>query len=223
MGFFCDGLKIGRFTPEYATIIARGGYLGLVRQRYDETRTGYSKEELIKLLRIKLAGRAAEIVFAAGTDDGLTTGASNDLEMATDIVTDILTTYGMEEGFLAVIPIGTIMQSTLAKEYVDKINGILLREMAYTEEVIKQNQEKVRALADAMIDRSRLDTEDMAEIIGIKMPKKVKEESAPSGKSATQNPDKAKSKKAGKEPAKPSGKTGAKKSGRTGRKNDKKE
>ncbi len=68
MGFFCDNFEPGRFTPEYATIISRGGYLGLVRHKSDETRVGYSKDELIKLIRIKLAGRAAEMVFAKGNE-----------------------------------------------------------------------------------------------------------------------------------------------------------
>ena len=167
MGFVCDDFKTGRFTPEYATIIARGGYLGLVRQRIDETRSGFSKEELLKLVRIKLAGRAAEIVFAKDAEGGLTTGASNDLEMATEIVTDILMTYGMEEGFMATVSMKMIMESTLAEKYLNKINEILLREMKIAEDIIRENKVKVEALADALIDRSRLDTDDMAEILGI--------------------------------------------------------
>lgn len=176
MGFVCDDFIPGRFTPEYATIIARGGYLGLVRQRIDETATGYSKEELLKLIRIKLAGRAAEIIFAEEKGGGLTTGASNDLESATDIAIDILTRYGMEEGFLVSLPIETIMKSTLAETYHKRLNDILVRELVYTEEIIRDNKDKVKALADALIDRSRLDTEDMAKILGIKETADVKPE-----------------------------------------------
>ena len=176
MGFVCDDFIPGRFTPEYATIIARGGYLGLVRQRIDETATGYSKEELLKLIRIKLAGRAAEIIFAEEKGGGLTTGASNDLESATDIAIDILTRYGMEEGFLVSLPIETIMKSTLAETYHKRLNDILVRELVYTEEIIRDNKDKVKALADALIDRSRLDTEDMAKILGIKETTDVKPE-----------------------------------------------
>ncbi|MCR4814364.1 MAG: AAA family ATPase [Lachnospiraceae bacterium] len=167
MGFFSDEFKFGRFTPEYATIIARGGYLGLVRQRIDETAVGYSKEELLKLIRIKLAGRAAEIVFSDKKEGGLTTGASNDLEYATEIAAAILTTFGMEEGFLACLPMETILKSPLAETYYAKLNEILARELEYTSQIIRENKEKVKALADAMIDRSRLDTYDMAEILGI--------------------------------------------------------
>ena len=178
LGFACDDFKPGRFTPEYATIIARGGYLGLVRQRSDETRTGYSKEELLKLIRIKLAGRAAETVFAETQDGGLTTGASNDLEMATEIAIDILTRFGMEEGFLVSLPMETIMKSTLAETYHKKLNDILLRELNTTEQIIRDNKEKVKALADGLIDRSRLDTGDMAEILGIRPVTETKQEPA---------------------------------------------
>ena len=165
MGFYCDDGAGSRFAPEYATIIARGGYLGLVRQRSDETRTGYSKSELLKLIRIKLAGRAAELEFADNEDEGLTTGAANDLEMATDIASDLLSTFGMEEGFMAALPKDVMLKSDLAKEYYEKLNSILVREMEETRRVIHENLDKVEALADALLDQSRLDMDEMKEII----------------------------------------------------------
>ena len=166
MGFYCDGDSSGRFAPEYATIIARGGYLGLVRQQNDESHSGYSKSELLKLIRIKLAGRAAELEFAENEDEGLTTGASNDLEHATDIAADLLSAYGMEEGFMATLPKDVMLQSDLAKEYYEKLNSILNREMELTRQIIHDNLDKVEALADALLDRSRLDMDEMREIIG---------------------------------------------------------
>ena len=165
MGFYCDEGANSRFLPEYATIIARGGYLGMVRQKSDETRVGYSKNELLKLIRIKLAGRAAEIVFSENREEGLTTGASNDLESATDIVGELLCSYGMEEDFMATLPLEMMMKSPVAALYYEKLNSILKREMEITEKIISENKEKIEALADALLDRSRLDTEEMREII----------------------------------------------------------
>ncbi|MBR1855012.1 MAG: AAA family ATPase [Lachnospiraceae bacterium] len=166
MGFYCDGETGGRFVPEYATIISRGGFLGMVRQKNDESRTGYSKRELLKLIRIKLAGRAAEIVFANEAEEGLTTGASNDLESATDIAAEIVSRFGMEEGFLAVLPMEMMMNSSLAPQYYAKLNSIMQRELDATIAIIRENRSKVEALADALLDRSRLDTEEMRKIIG---------------------------------------------------------
>ena len=168
VGFECNDGKSNRFIPEYATIIARGGYLGLVRQKIDERLSGYSKQELIKLMRINLAGRASEIVFATEEEGGLTTGASNDLETATIIAESILCRYGMEEGFLPSFSMDTIMKSTLAEKYVDRLNEIMKRELDYTIDLIRKNRDRVEKLADALIDRSRLDTEEMREILGLK-------------------------------------------------------
>ena len=165
MGFYCDGFKTGRFAPEYATIIARGGYLGLVRHKDDETRTGYSKDELLKLVRIKLAGRAAEMVFDIENNGGLTTGASNDLESATNIVSNILCRYGMEEGFIASLPMSVMLNSQLAEKYYMKLNEILLKEQEYAKEIIVEHKDKVLKLADELMDKSRLDTREMADIL----------------------------------------------------------
>ena len=120
--------------------------------------------ELENKIATLTAGRAAEELKF----DTVSTGASNDLESATDIAIDILTRYGMEEGFLVSLPIETIMKSTLAETYHKRLNDILVRELVYTEEIIRDNKDKVKALADALIDQSRLDTEDMAKILGIK-------------------------------------------------------
>ena len=138
----------------------------MVRQQNDESHSGYSKSELLKLIRIKLAGRAAELEFAENEDEGLTTGASNDLEHATDIAADLLSAYGMEEGFMATLPKDVMLQSDLAKEYYEKLNSILNREMELTRQIIHDNLDKVEALADALLDRSRLDMDEMREIIG---------------------------------------------------------
>ena len=138
----------------------------MVRQKSDEDYSGYSKDELLALIRIKLAGRAAALVFAKDSSEGLTTGASNDLQSATYIVAAILSNYGMEEGFLAALPVEMMMKSSLASSYYEKLNSILKRELDETVRIITENKAKVKALADALIDRSRLDTEEMKTIIG---------------------------------------------------------
>ena len=167
VGFACNDGTNNRFIPEYATIIARGGYLGLVRQKIDESLAGYSRPELIKLMRINLAGRASEMVFASKEEEGLTTGASNDLEVATIIAENILCRFGMEEGFLPSLSMDMIMRSPLAEKYVNRINEMMKRELDYTVALIKDNKDKVRKLAKALVDRSRLDTEEMKQILGL--------------------------------------------------------
>ena len=165
VGFVCDAGKNSRFMPEYATIISRGGYVGMVRRKIDETLTGYSKSELLQLIRITLAGRAAEMVFAKSADEGLTTGAKEDISAATAVARGLLSSYGMEREFFAAIPTEIMLQSPLADRYYSKLNEILSRELDATVEIIKKNRKKVEKLANALFDRSRLDAKEIKELL----------------------------------------------------------
>nr|MCR4806091.1 hypothetical protein [Lachnospiraceae bacterium] len=154
-----------RFTPESATIIARGGFLGMVKQIEDEEAKGYTREELLARIRILLAGRAAEMEFSASPQDGLTTGASNDLERATMLAEALITRYGMEEGFLPVLSMEMMLRSPLAEKYHTRLNEILTEQLEKTREIIRSDRKKVENLANALLDRSMLNTEEMKAII----------------------------------------------------------
>jgi len=153
-----------RFYPEYATLVARGNYLGMVKCIDDETHQTFSKEDYLRRIRVSLAGRAAEIVFN-GEEEGLTTGASNDLEQATYLAKAIISSYGMMEGHLPVISPDVMMQSALASMYYEKLNSILMEQLTLTIEVIKEHREALVKLAEAMIEKSRLETAEMYYIL----------------------------------------------------------
>ena len=78
------------------TIVPRTmGALGYVMQTPEEEKYLNTKKELEAMLVGMLAGRAAEeIVF-----DTVTTGASNDIEKATQVARAMITQYGMSEKF----------------------------------------------------------------------------------------------------------------------------
>jgi cell division protease FtsH len=74
-----------------ATIVSRGPALGLTLNLPSEDRYLQTREELIDLMRIFLAGRAAEqVVFGR-----VTNGAANDLERATDLARAMVFEWGM--------------------------------------------------------------------------------------------------------------------------------
>ena len=156
-----------RFTPESATIIARGGFLGMARQIEDEEAKGCTREELLARIRILLAGRAAEMEFSASPEDGLTTGASNDLERATKLAEALITRYGMEDGFLPVLSMEMMLTSPLAGKYHTRLNEILTDQLTETQKIIRANRDKIENLANALLDRSMLNTEEMKTIIGM--------------------------------------------------------
>ena len=92
------------------TIIPRtSGALGYTMQTPEEEKYLSSREELLVELQTLLGGRAAEqIVFGIAT-----TGASNDIERATDLARKMVTQYGMSEKF------GLMALSTVSNQYLD--------------------------------------------------------------------------------------------------------
>ncbi|MDO5774164.1 MAG: ATP-dependent zinc metalloprotease FtsH [Spirochaetales bacterium] len=92
---------VAAFTPgsdpvHKITIIPRGmGALGYTLQRSEDDQFLYSKKELMGQVDVLLGGRAAEqIIFGE-----ISTGASNDISRATDIIKRMITDYGMSEKF----------------------------------------------------------------------------------------------------------------------------
>ncbi len=92
------------------TIVPRTmGSLGYVMQVPEEEKYLMTKDELIARLVTLLGGRAAEeIVF-----DTITTGASNDIEKATQVARAMITQYGMSEKF------GLMSLETVESKYLD--------------------------------------------------------------------------------------------------------
>lgn len=153
-----------RYKPEFATLVARGNYLGMVQNEVIEGGLNYTREELYQNIEISLAGRAAEMVFN-GPEAGLTDGASNDLSQATSIAMNIISRFGMEEGFLPVIRPDLMMSSLLADKYYNKINDILTQRLAMVRDYIGESRDVVEQLADELIEKSRLDYDDIESII----------------------------------------------------------
>ena len=119
------------------TIIPRGGAGGMTISLPTEDRSYRSKTELTEELAVCLGGRVAEQLFLGD----ISTGASSDLERATDVAHAMVTRYGMSD--------------KLGEVVLDSGRGevFLGRSMAqtkpYSEEVAGQVDREVRALLDA--------------------------------------------------------------------------
>lgn len=153
-----------KFKPECATLVARGSYLGMVQHESIECGDNLSRAEIYQRIEISLAGRAAELVFN-GPEDGLTDGASGDLQNATNLAMYLVSRFGMEEGFLPVISAEQMMSSPLAEKYYNKLNYIIDQQLTRAYAYIKENRDVVERLADELIEKSRLDYADMERII----------------------------------------------------------
>src|SRR5437764_11208033 len=75
------------------TIVSRGQALGYTLNLPAEERYLHTKEELVDMMKVYLAGRAAEqVVFGR-----VTNGAANDLEKATELARSMVFEYGMSD------------------------------------------------------------------------------------------------------------------------------
>ena len=141
--------------PSYITIESRGSFGGYMQHSNQEDIPEYTREELIGRIRTCLAGRASEAVFF-GKEKSLNTGASSDLENATNFAWNIICRYGMEEDQLIVLKKDEVLNSPLAGDYVKKVNNLLKAEMAETEKIIESAKDKIQWIADFLIKQNKL-------------------------------------------------------------------
>ena len=90
------GLKVPDHDPVYkVTIIPRGRALGVTQFLPEEDRYSYTKQRLNSSICSLFGGRLAEeLVFGP---ENVTTGASNDIERATDIARKMVTKWGLSQ------------------------------------------------------------------------------------------------------------------------------
>ncbi len=88
------GLKVPNIDPVHkVTIIPRGMALGLTMYLPEKDRLSASKEYLLGQIAMAMGGRIAEDIFIGS----VTTGASNDIEKATEVARAMVCEYGMSD------------------------------------------------------------------------------------------------------------------------------
>lgn len=154
------------------TIVPRTkGALGYVMQVPEEEKYLKSKIEMEEELVICLAGRAAEeIVF-----DSVTSGASNDIEQATNIARDMITRYGMSEKF-GLIGLGRVEsqylenRSTLdcsdktAAEVDQEIMKMLKESYQKALKLLKENREILDKIATFLYEKETISGKEFMKI-----------------------------------------------------------
>ena len=150
--------------PAYLTIVARADHGGYMQQESKEDKGVYTKAELLGRIRTALAGRAAEIV-CYGEEEGITTGASGDLQTATGLARYMICSCGMdEEAGMSVIGKEELAQAGLNETIREKINKILAEELKNAEAVIRENREILDTLTDVLMKENHIDGNRMKQI-----------------------------------------------------------
>ncbi len=148
-------------TPSYLTIVARGNYGGYMQHGDNEKKGGYTKQELIGKIRTSMAGRAAELVYY-GEEDGVSTGASQDLANATAIAQQMICLYGMDEELgLGSIDLANLELSPYYDKVMSRVNEILHDALEYAKSVIAANRALVDELVETLLKMNHLKGEDI--------------------------------------------------------------
>ena len=154
------------------TIIPRGGAGGMTISLPTEDRSYRSKTELTEELAVCLGGRVAEQLFLGD----ISTGASSDLERATDVAHAMVTRYGMSDKLGEVVLdsdrgevfLGRSMART--KPYSEEVAGQVDREVRALldaahhtcEEILKRRADIVERVADYLLEHEVMDAETFA-------------------------------------------------------------
>jgi cell division protease FtsH len=159
------GINIPESDPVHkVTIIPRGRALGVTYFLPEQDILGRTKEELLAMIANSMGGRIAEDLFIGR----VTTGASNDIEKATEIARSMVCQYGMSElGPLAFgkkeeqIFLGReiaqhrdFSEDTAIK--IDKeVNRIVSEQYARAQKIIEENRQGLERLTEALLEFAR--------------------------------------------------------------------
>tara|TARA_B100000131_G_scaffold304340_1_gene329251 strand:+ start:354 stop:2228 length:1875 start_codon:yes stop_codon:yes gene_type:complete len=157
------------------TIIPRGRALGLTAQIPAEDKHNYSRKYLLGRLDILMGGRCAEKIIFNDT----TTGAGNDIAVATDIAKNMVTQWGMSENvgplhfksgsddvFLGrEISYGRDFSDALSSSIDKEVSSLVKNAEQNAINILNKNIKSLHDIAKALLDQETISGEEMTEII----------------------------------------------------------
>ncbi len=172
------GLSVPEHDPVHkVTIIPRGRALGVTMFLPEQDRYSHSKVSLESRLASLFGGRVAEeLIFGP---EKVTTGASNDIQRATQLARDMVTKYGLseelgpmtyaEEEDEVFLGRSVTQHKNVSDETARKIDiavrGVI--DAAYTRArgILSENMDKLHAMARALLQYETIDREQIAAIM----------------------------------------------------------
>jgi len=184
---------VGRLMPEHdpvykVSIIPRGRALGVTMFLPEEDRYSHSRRHIISQVCSLFGGRIAEEMTLG--KDGITTGASNDIQRATEIARKMVTQWGLsekmgplmydeagEEVFLgrsAGQPHQGISDETATQ--IDKeVRSIIDECYASAQRLLENNIDKLHAMAQALMVYETIDADQIDDIMAGREPREPKD------------------------------------------------
>ena len=177
------GLKVPEHDPVYkVTIIPRGRALGVTMFLPEEDKYSLSKRAIESQIASLFGGRIAEELI--GGAEAVTTGASNDIERATNLARNMVTKWGLsdvmgpmsyhedeEEVFLGrQVTQHKHMSDETARKIDQEIKDIITRNYNRAREILEENLDKLHLMAEALMKYETIDENQIAEIMQGKKP-----------------------------------------------------
>ncbi|NJO16440.1 MAG: ATP-dependent zinc metalloprotease FtsH [Thioploca sp.] len=183
---------VGRLVPKHdpvykVSIIPRGRALGVTMFLPETDRLSYSKEYLESQISSMFGGRIAEeLVFG---HEAVTTGASNDIQRATEIARNMVTKWGLSER-LGPLTYGeddgevflghSVTQHKLVSDETahvidEEVRSFIDRNYDRAKQLLRTNIHILNLMAEALIKYETLDSEQIDDIMNGKAPKPPKD------------------------------------------------
>lgn len=183
------GFLVPEHDPSYkVSIIPRGRALGVTMFLPEEDRYSISKRAIISKICALFGGRIAEELTLGR--DGITTGASNDIEHATKMARNMVTKWGLsdklgplmyddenEEVFLGMSAGhgGSKVSSETARLIDEEIRAIVDDCYKTAKRLLEENMDKLHAMAEALLEYETIDRQQIEDIMSGRKPRPPKD------------------------------------------------
>jgi len=181
---------VGRIVPEHdpvykVSIIPRGRALGITMFLPEEDRYSLSKRRILSQICSLFGGRIAEEMTLGA--EGVTTGASNDIQRATEIARNMVTKWGLseklgplmydegnEEVFLGKSAAGpsSHVSGNTRNEIDAEVRRIIDDCYQRATQILEENRDKLDMMAEALMAYETIDVEQINDIMEGKKPRK---------------------------------------------------
>lgn len=161
---------VSKFLPtqtevKEVSIIPRGLAGGYTMYKTNEDKYYVSKTELLEKMVALMGGRAAEKIAL----NEISTGASNDIEVATGIAKDMLTVYGMDDklGPISLKVDDPYEIQIFGEKVIDEVGNQIqiLIDNAYktAQEILKENMDILDRVAQTLLEKEKITSEEFEE------------------------------------------------------------
>jgi cell division protease FtsH len=178
---------VGQMSPDHdpvykVSIMPRGRALGITMFLPERDQYSASKRKLESQIASLFGGRIAELMIYGG--DRVTTGASNDIERATELARNMVTRWGFsdimgplvygEEGgqsFMGYSSQGSKVSNSVQDKIDEEIRAVIDKNYKRAETLLQDNISILHKMADALMKWETIDKSQIDDLMAGKDPK----------------------------------------------------